>query len=440
MIELTRFRQHLQSLGPAFQQASYLIAYSGGVDSHVLLHLCQRLGLKLRAVHVHHGLQAQADGWTKHCERICAQLEVDLSVLRVDASPARGESPEDAARKARYAAFQQVLTPGECLLTGHHANDQAETLLLQLMRGAGAAGLAAMPACKPFAGSWHGRPLLEFSRADMLAYASAESLDWIEDPSNCDTDYDRNLLRRNVLPLLHERWPTVEKSISRSAALQQESLALIETLAGIDLAAVSTNDARVLSASRLQTLSRARQINLLRTWLRLHAGRSPGRNQLLQLVDSLVPAADDAAPLIQWGGIEIRRFQQHVYLLSETTEDIGKLASPWDGKSTIRLGEHISVRAAMDCTPGLDMRLLDEQLSLRFRRSGERLQVSGKAHHQRLKKLMQEAGIPPWQRARIPLLYVNDEIACVCGYWLADAYVAKPGDPGWLPVCSFSED
>ena len=440
MIELTRFRQHLQSLGPAFGQASLLIAYSGGVDSHVLLHLCQRLELKLRAVHVHHGLQPQADDWTQHCQGICAGLGVDLAILRVDASAGSGESPEDAARKVRYAALLRELRPGEVLLTGHHANDQAETLLLQLMRGAGAAGLAAMPALKPFGAHWHGRPLLEVSRADVLAYAKQQSLHWIEDPSNANTDFDRNLVRQQILPLLHARWPAVEHSIGRSAALAQESLELIEALAAIDLAAVSTAEAGVLSITRLQTLSRARQINLLRYWLRLQAGRSPARNQLLQLVDSLVPAADDAAPLVRWGATELRRFQQRLYLLSAFTEDLTALVTPWDGKSSIRLGKQIQLRVQMDCAVGLDRRLLDENLSLRFRQHGERLQVSGKLHHQQLKKLMQEAGIPPWQRGRVPLLYVNDELACVCGYWLAQPFVAKPGEPGWLPVCETSGD
>jgi tRNA(Ile)-lysidine synthase len=439
MIELTRFRQHLQSLGPGYQQGPLLIAYSGGVDSHVLLHLCHRLEIPLRAVHVHHGLQAQADDWARHCERTCAALEIDIAILRVDATHATGESPEDAARKARYSAIGREIRRGECLLTGHHAGDQAETLLLQLMRGAGAAGLAAMPASKSFGACWHGRPLLGTSREDILAYANAHSLSWIEDPSNTNTDYDRNLMRQNILPLLNQRWPSVEKNISHSAQLQQESLELIESLARLDLIAASTDDPAVLSIIHLQALSRTRQLNLLRYWLRQRGGRAPSRNLLLQLVDSLLPAVEDARPLIQWDDSEIRRYQQGLYLLPGNTDDYSHLVKQWDGRSNIQLGRYIRVHAALGCQPGLDMRVLEEPLSLRFRQHGERIQLSGKAHHQRLKKLMAEAGIPPWQRARVPLLYVNDELACVCGYWLAEPFAARPGDPGWLPVCEYAE-
>ena len=416
-----------------------VVAYSGGVDSHVLLHLCQRLGQPLRAVHVHHGLQSQADAWTQHCEHVCEQLDIELTVLRVDAAPAQGESPEDAARKARYRAIAQVLTAGECLLTGHHADDQAETLLLQLMRGAGTAGLAAMPAYKSFGDYWHGRPLLAYGRSELVAYATQQSLHWIEDPSNTDTRFDRNLMRHTILPLLQQRWPAVATSLSRSAALQQESLALNETLARIDLAAVTTDQARVLSMTRLQALSRTRQINLLRYWWRLHAGRSPARNQLMQLVDSLLPAAVDAAPVIKWGNTQIRRFQQRLYLLADNSEDISTLECGWDGHTTVQLGRNIRVRAEMNCSPGLDRCLLSQKLSLRFRRGGERMRVFGNAHHQQLKKLMQDANIPPWQRARVPLLYINDELACVCGYWLAEPFAAKPGEHGWLPVCDYDE-
>jgi tRNA(Ile)-lysidine synthase len=439
MIEFSWFRQHLHSLLPALDPAQHppacLIAYSGGLDSQVLLHLCSRLELPVRAVHVHHGLQSQADAWVEHCAEVCRQLGIDFSVVHVNAATSNGDSPEDAARKVRYAALETELKTGECLLTAHHADDQAETFLLQLMRGAGNAGLAAMPEIKPFAAGWHCRPLLVYTRSVILEYARAEGLHWIEDPSNQNTDFDRNLLRQSILPRLQQRWPAVVRSIANSAQFQQESLELNQALARIDLAATLTQDADVLSIAKCQRLSRARQLNLLRYWLRLRAGRPPSRNLLLELMDSLLSAAPDTSPLVHWGDHELRRYQQKLYLLPVATADYARLNLAWDGKASIRLGDDIVVRAVTPHSPGLDLRLREQKLSLRFRRSGERLQVQGKQHHQDLKKLMQAAGIPPWQRARIPLLYVDDELACVCGYWLAEPFAAPRDTPGWLPVC-----
>jgi tRNA(Ile)-lysidine synthase len=439
MIELAWLRQHLHTLLPALDPAqpsrSYLVAYSGGLDSQVLLHLCSSLHLPVRAVHVHHGLQSQADAWVEHCAEVCAQLGIELSVAYVNATASNGDSPEDAARKVRYTALAAELKADECLLTAHHADDQAETFLLQLMRGAGAAGLASMPEAKAFAAGWHCRPLLVYTRQDILAYAQSEDLRWIEDPSNTNTDFDRNLLRQTILPRLQQRWPAVARSISNSALFQQESLALNLALARIDLAATVTQDADILSITKLQSLDRARQTNVLRYWLRLRVGRPPSRNVLLELMDSLLVAAPETSPLLHWGDYELRRYQQKLYLLPVSSENYSELSVPWDGKSRVQLAENIVVSALNSHSPGLDLSLREQKLSLRFRRSGERLQIAGKSHHQDLKKLMQEAGIPPWQRARIPLLYVDDELACVCGYWLAAAFSAPHDTPGWLPVC-----
>ena len=435
MIERAWFGQHLRALNPARSSPTYLVAYSGGLDSQVLLHLCSRLDLPVRAVHVHHGLQSQADAWVEHCANTCRQLEIEFRVIYVDASASNGDSPEDAARKVRYQALKDELKTDECLLTAHHADDQAETFLLQLMRGAGAAGLAAMPEAKSFAAGWHCRPLLVYTRREILAYGEAEALHWIEDPSNSNTDYDRNLLRQTILPRLRERWPSVARSISHSAQYQQESLELNQALARIDLAATITQDADILSIARLQNLGRPRQLNLLRYWLRQRAGRPPSRNVLLELMDSLLIAAPETSPLLHWGNYELRRYQQKLYLLPVCQENFSELNVSWDGKTPVQLAENILITAVSSENSGLDPRLREHKLSLRFRRSGERLQVVGKTHHQDLKKLMQEAGIPPWQRARIPLLYVDDELACVCGYWLAAPFATSRDQPGWLPVC-----
>ena len=253
---------------PAVQSArTCVIAYSGGVDSHVLLHLCHAAGQSVRAVHIHHGLQADADNWDRHCNDVCSGLGIAYKCIHVDAVPEAGESPEDAARNARYRALEKELRHDEVLLTAHHKHDQAETFMLQLMRGAGPAGLASMPVIKPFGSAYLVRPLLAFDQPLLTAYAELHQLVWVDDPSNADTSYDRNFMRREVMPRLMHNWSNAHQAISRAASLQQDTLELVEAMAAIDLAAVSTQQRNSLSISKLRQLSEVRQYNVLRYWI-----------------------------------------------------------------------------------------------------------------------------------------------------------------------------
>lgn len=217
------FHQYLSQLLIAHPQICRLIVgYSGGLDSHVLLHgLAMHrpywLTQKLEAIYVDHGLQTASAVWGEHCAEVCRDLNMPFRVLKIDARPVPGESPEAAARRARYAALAAELGFDSALLTAHHRDDQAETLLLQLLRGAGPYGLAAMPAVSRLGQGRLLRPFLEVDRAELLAYAGKHGLRWIEDASNTDTGFDRNYLRHRVLPLLRERWPAVNRTLSRSA-------------------------------------------------------------------------------------------------------------------------------------------------------------------------------------------------------------------------------
>ena len=209
-----RFQQALESLSPLAEipeatNLRYVVAFSGGVDSHVLLHCAKQLRLPVRAVHIHHGLQKVADDWVLHCQSVCQQLDIPLHVVFVDAQKKSGESPEESARKARYQALHEDMKAGECLLTAQHLNDQAETLLLQLFRSASSAGLSSMPVYRQFGVYTHARPLLSFSREDIEHYAAENNLRWIEDPSNKDVSIERNFLRNDILPELKKHWPEV---------------------------------------------------------------------------------------------------------------------------------------------------------------------------------------------------------------------------------------
>ena len=433
------FQRILEAL-PAIQTArTCVIAYSGGIDSHVLLHLCHVAGLSVRAVHIHHGIQAEADFWDRHCAEVCSKLDIAYKCIHVDADPGPGESPEDAARNARYRALENELRRGEVLLTAHHQDDQAETLLLQLMRGAGPAGLASMPEIKSFGRGYLARPLLGFSQQLLTAYAEQHQLAWVDDPSNADTSFDRNFIRKQVMPRLMQNWPDANQAISQAASLQQNSLEVIEAMAATDLAAVSTQQRNSLSISKLSQLSEVRQYNVLRYWINAAGYDKPRRNILQEVIASVLPAAEDATPLVLWGSTEIRRYQDTLYILQALNSHEIHHVYTWDGEQPLHietLNLELSLKQAVG--KGLKQDAVARTMTVRFRQGGEQLRPHGRQHTHSLKKLMQEAGIPPWQRYRIPLIYIDHQLACVCGYWVAESFSVSADQQGWYPVCQNS--
>lgn len=429
--------QRILEVLPAIQTArTCVIAYSGGIDSHVLLHLCHVAGLSVRAVHIHHGLQAEADYWDKHCDDVCSRLGIAYRCIHVDAEPEAGESPEDAARKARYRALENELRRDEVLLTAHHQDDQAETLLLQLMRGAGPAGLASMPGIKSFGSGYHLRPLLGFSQQSLTSYAQQHQLVWVDDPSNADTSFDRNFIRKQVMPSLMQNWPDANQAISQAAGLQQNSLEVIEAMAATDLAAVSTQQRNSLSISKLSQLSEVRQYNVLRYWINAAGYDKPRRNILQEVIASVLPAAEDATPLVLWGSTEIRRYQDTLYILQALNSHEIHHVYAWDGEQPLHI-ETLKLELSLKQTAGRGLKqdVVARTMTVRFRQGGEQLRPHGRQHTHSLKKLMQEAGIPPWQRYRIPLIYIDHQLACVCGYWVAESFSVSEDQQGWNPVC-----
>ena len=397
----------------------YLVAYSGGLDSHVLLHLCAKFSkLPVRAIYIHHGLQDEADQWSEHCSEICDALQLPFKTLHVDASKRSGESPEETARKARYAALKSELEPGDCLLTAHHQDDQSETVLLQLFRGAGVAGLAAMPVIREMNQTFHARPLLSFSRDEIHDYANENNLKWVEDPSNIDTDFDRNLLRHDIIPVIKNRWSKLGDSLSKMASQQQDALEIIEAMAAIDLASIVTQQFNVIDMAGLAKLSQARQLNVLRSWIHQCAHDAPTANILHQVIQTMLLAADDASPEVCWGESEIRRYQGKLYCLKRVEHDAAE-SFDWNPKKQ-RVLDNLDIELL--AKQGLKPELLDKKLTVKFRQGGEKIRPVGRKSTHSLKKLMQEAGIPPWQRSRVPLLYLNEELICVYGYWLAEGY------------------
>ncbi len=296
----------------------YLIAYSGGMDSHVLLHLLAGLGretgCRVRAVHVNHNIHPHSQEWARHCRVTCQALEVELAVLEVDANAPGRESPENWAREKRYGALREILAVDEVLLTAHHQDDQLETLLLRLLRGAGVLGLAAMRPLREFSPGLHARPLLSYARAQLLHYAQRHNLCWIEDPSNADTQLDRNYLRHEALPALKRRWPALALPVSRTAQACAEAQELLDELARRDLQHCATADSDALRVDQVQELSAPRQKNLIRHWCRALDLPTPNSRHLSHILSDVIQARPDASPRVNWKGAELRRQRNDLYL------------------------------------------------------------------------------------------------------------------------------
>ena len=296
---------------PSWPDASLCIALSGGVDAVALLQAVREVaarhpGLRLRALHVDHGLQPGSGAWAAFCRDLCARLEVACEVLELKLEPRKGESVEAEARAERYAALAAVLEPGECLLTAHHADDQLETVLLQLFRGAGAAGLAAMPPSAALGPGQHLRPLLQVPREEIVEYARLHGLKWIDDPMNTDSRFDRSYLRHEVLPAIIERWPAAARTVGRSARHLAEAQGLLEALAEIDASRFLDNEGTLAVAGLLQ-LPHARRVNVLRWWIVRQGLGLPSTARLESIIRDVLPARPDAHPVVTWPTGEVRR-------------------------------------------------------------------------------------------------------------------------------------
>lgn len=422
----------LRRLEPARR---FLLAFSGGLDSTVLLHaLCQlraELNAELVAVHVNHRLQPAAGAWAEHCRRTCEAWNVPYMLREIDVRLAPGVSPEAAAREARYAAFESLLEAGDVLLTAQHQDDQLETFLLQLLRGAGLPGLAAMPAVMPFGAGRLARPLLDVPRVELAAYAVASGLQWIDDPSNRDTRFDRNWLRHELIPLLKSRWPAVGATVSRAARHCAAGAALLGELAREDLAALTVASGERLDATALAALPAERAANVLRHWLAARGLPMPPERKLAHVLSDVLHARADRQPCVRWPGGEVRRHRGVLYALRPLPPVPAGAPLDWSIDTPLALGAGLGTLLA-EPARGMGLsrtRLGTGPVTVRFRGGGERIRPVGHAHHKALKKLLQEAGIVPWMRSRIPLVYAGTELAAVGDLWIGAEFAAQPDEP-----------
>ena len=407
----------------------YVVAFSGGLDSAVLLHAVSKLdaNIPVIALHIDHALHPDSARWAERAQAFAAALDVDCVVVAVETVDS-GSGLEAAARAARYAAFERFLESGDWLLSAHHRDDQAETLLLNLLRGSGTLGLASMPVVRPLGQGLLVRPLLDVTREQLRAYASEQGLTWSEDPANADLRFDRNFLRHEVLPLLATRWPGAGKALARSADVAADTQLLLDALAADDLSRIGATETQRLPLSGLLQLDIRRQANLIRYACRQQALPLPPASRLREVLVTLLHSAADAQPVVAWPGATIRRFRDTVFLLSEAAEPIELPAGTLTPDASVDLGEGLGTLALV-AVPGVGIapEIAEAGLVVTGRRGGERLKPTQGGATRRLKSLLQEAGVLPWMRDRIPLLAANGQLVAVGDLWVDAQYQGEPG-------------
>lgn len=446
-------------------QKPIIIAYSGGVDSQVLLHALaklknnQSITAAITVCHVNHGLSENALHWESFAQEQCRNLDLPLVIKQVNVQALAQQSLEALARNARYKALLTIYQKSALIITGHHSDDQSETFLLALKRGAGLKGLSAMAGESMLGQSHLLRPLLSISRQIIEQYALEHQLSWIEDESNIDTSFDRNFLRQDIMPLLTQRWPSIQSTINRSAQHCREGQLLLDELAEGDLSLCQVTRTS-LTVSLLVELSVARFNNLIRYFLAQSGSLMPSTEQLIQVRKQL-SADTDKTPEVKVADHYLRRFKGHLYLTSDLADisswkteflfckepseiDAGvdredsAFITGYVNKVTLpdNLGEvffnvnrvmNSSIEQNQACQT-IVLPNAKQKVSVRFKHANPRCLPHYRQHSRPLKKVLQELGIPPWLRSRVPFIYFGETLVAVVGHFVCKEYLAKQGE------------
>jgi tRNA(Ile)-lysidine synthase len=427
-------------LAPLLDAPHWYVGFSGGIDSTVLLHLLRDWcrvhpgAPPLTAIHVNHALQVAADDWQVHCQWFCRMLEVPLVCARATVERGSG-GLEAAAREARYKVFEQQLAPGAVLFLGHHLDDQVETFFLRLLRGAGLQGLAAMPASRSLEPGELARPLLDVPRAQLEQYARDHGLAAVEDPSNEDTNLDRNFLRHQVLPLLESRWPAYRQTVNRASGhIASAAATLAQAVPAPDTVRSAMGDPGIPLVALCSPLWDEASLTL-RHWLQAACLPAPDRVALEEFLRQLREATQRSRPRLECSAFTLQRYGEAVYLLPDPAPGQAEPVSLQPG-----VARELPAAGRLELQPVATDGLLlapGEQLEVSWRRGGERCRPRGRARSTGLKKLLQEANVPPWWRERVPLLHLDGELLAVGDLWLCEssrwAATAQPGYALWQP-------
>lgn len=413
-----------------------LVALSGGLDSTLLLHLavhCHGHSRAVHAVHINHQLQPNASETESFCRDLCGRLGVPLVVEKVTVGSGENSDGgiEEAARKARYSALEAMVQRRDLVLMAHHGDDQAETVLFRMLRGSGVAGLAGMPISRALGPATLVRPLLGFERAELERWARSAGLSWVDDPSNIDQRFDRNFLRHTVLPALRERWPGLNRRLRHTAGACAESEALNRKLAALQWQAVGGEQNR-LPVEGLKTLSLAEQKNLIRWWVRERGFHAPTPGDWQQVIRDLLFAAEDREPEFRSDGFSLRRFQGDLYLVPDHSPlpDVPVTLEPGPG---LNFGEWF-LKLEPAVTPESPL----PPIRIFTRQGGERVRIRPDGPSRSLKKWLQEIAVPPWERARLPLVFAGSgdaaELVAIGDLWCSEQYSEGAHAAGWRLV------
>lgn len=414
----------------------WYVAFSGGVDSTVLLHCLSRIatpdtGIRLVALHADHGLSASSSAWRAHCEHQCRDWGVECRSTRLALDTDDRLGPEGRARHARYRWLVEVAGGSQgWLFTAHHRGDQAETVLERLTRGSGPRGLRAMQPVTRLYGTNVARPLLGFPRSAIQAYAEQHRLTWVTDESNDDARFTRNYVRQHVLPVLVQRWPDIETALARTADAMADAQTILEQAAEADLKSLDEHPVRGdrgLCLEPLRALDAARQRNVLRCWIHRELGVSPGSRRLNRVMRAIERYPEPLGGM-KWPPIDLRIYRDRLYLVRAV--ELPATERCWDLEAELGVGRDIVLRPRKTIGQGLKEEVVANGVTVAFRQGGEKCRLPGRRHRHTLKHLLQEAAVPPWQRSRIPLITVNGEIAAVTGLTYCDPYAAGPDENG----------
>jgi tRNA(Ile)-lysidine synthase len=405
-----------------------VVALSGGADSAGLLAAAAGSELPLRAVHVDHGLQPACAAFREACAAQCRTLGIALTIIPVDVHAPPGTSVEAAARDARYAAFANELQAGECLVTAHHSEDQAETLLLQALRGAGVKGMSAMPVCRALGAGWHVRPLLDVTKDQLRGLGPGAPGLIVDDPMNEDARFDRSYLRGSVWPHIAARWPGAASALSRAAEHASEAQTLLDEAAAADVARLRDGDS--LTVQGLRALTPERQNNALRFWLHEAGVDAPPTARLHEALRQIFAAEEDHLPAVAWGGYALRRYRQRVFLTAADPAVLGERRWSAAPGECVDLGPNLGTLRWTVQSGGLDPSRLPGNLCVRRRAGGETLKPGRHARTQTLQHLCQSQGVLPWMRDALPLVYAGGDLIAVADLWVDARWCVPAARPG----------
>ncbi len=388
----------------------------------------------MRAIHINHGLSPHADAWQQHCQQYCTQQNIEFESRKVEIDKS-SRNLELQARHARYQVFESLIKADDFILMAHHQDDQMETVLYRLLRGSGPKGLAGIPTQRTLGKGTLLRPLLVYSKEELTEYAKLAGLNWVEDDSNQDLSFDRNLLRHSIIPSMKYRWPSAGKSIQRSAELVAESEQLLQALAILDAGDFLASRQTVFPLELMQGKDLSRQRNLLRFWFKNltedYAIPGPGFEELRRIVEEVIPASEDAQPIVSWKQnettIDLRRFANKLYVLKNFPREFKQSALSIKTGLNLDLGANLGSIVLEECADG-GVRIQEgDEVEIRFDCAQSEVKPRDRKTRA-FKKIFQDYAVPPWLRSRIPLLFVNGELAAVGDLFVCHNMAAKTNE------------